>query len=82
MPVYFLVQSVVLNEACLAHPDSWWWLKADGCDIISGLKESAKLEWSGDIDLNDGKLQEQYQAYREHLAFLSRTSSWIRNVMR
>lgn len=64
------LQSVVLDEACLAHPDSWWWVKADGCDITQGLKESTKLEWSGDVDLNDGKLQNQYQAYRARLAFI------------
>jgi len=23
-------------------------------------KESVKLQWSGDVDLNDGSLQEQY----------------------
>ena len=24
---------------------------ADGCDVKKGLKESAKLEWNGDVDL-------------------------------
>lgn len=32
--------------------------------------ESMKLRWSGDVDLNDGTLQEQYAAYRNHLAFV------------
>ncbi len=44
------------TEASQAHPGSWWWLKADGCDITIGLRESTKLEWSGDVDLNDGSL--------------------------
>jgi len=43
----------------------WWWLKADGCVI--GLKESVKLQWSGDVDLNDGVLQEQCDTYKKHL---------------
>ena len=31
--------------------------------------ESTKLQWNGDVDLNDGSLQKQYEAYRERLAF-------------
>jgi len=50
-----------------SHPTAWWWLKADGCDLVKGLKESVKLKWSGDVDLNDGELQEQYNTYIGHL---------------
>ena len=50
-----------------SNPDAWWWLKADGCDITKGLKESVKLQWSGDVDLNDGSLQEQYDKYKKRL---------------
>ena len=46
---------------------AWWWLKADGCDIVKGLKESTKLQWSGDVDLADGALQKQYKAYQQRL---------------
>ena len=49
-------------EAARTNPDVWWWLKANGCDITKGLKESVKLQWSGDVDLNDGALQEQCEA--------------------
>ena len=31
--------------------------------MVKGLKESVKLKWSGDVDLNDGELQEQYNIY-------------------
>jgi len=31
------------------------------------LKESVTLQWSGDVDLNDGSLQEQYDKYRKCL---------------
>ena len=31
--------------------------------MVKGLKESVKLKWSGDVDLNDGALQEQYNKY-------------------
>ena len=43
------VQTIALDEAAQAHPESWWWLKTDGCDIVKGLKESTKLQWSGDV---------------------------------
>ncbi len=47
-----------------------WWIKGDGCDLVSGLKESVSHEWSGDVDLNDGQLQKQYEQYRQHLHFI------------
>ena len=31
--------------------------------MVSGLGESVKGEWSGDVDLNDGKLQLLYEQY-------------------
>ncbi|XP_065904934.1 uncharacterized protein [Dysidea avara] len=57
----------VIEEAAKSHPNSWWWLKADGCDLNKGLKESARLQWSGDVDLNDGNLKKQYEKYRTRL---------------
>ena len=42
-------------------------MKADGCDINKGLKESTKLQWSGDVDLGDGSLQKQFQSYKLRL---------------
>ena len=46
----------MLDEAAKHHPNPWWWLKADGCDITSGLAESMRGVWTGDVDLNDGGL--------------------------
>ena len=57
----------VLDEAAKHNPDAWWWLKADGCDINKGLKETAKLEWNGDVDLTDGSLLVKYTSYRKRL---------------
>ena len=59
----------VLDEASKfsANQDSWWWLKADGCDVLKGLKESTRLEWSGDVDLADGSIQKQHEKYKQHL---------------
>ena len=61
----------VLREAKRVHPDAWWWVKADGCDIVGGLEESMKKEWSGDIDLNDGAANKLHQDYMESLRFLA-----------
>ena len=35
--------------------------------MVKGLKESTKLQWSGDVDLNDGKLQKEYEEYVSRL---------------
>lgn len=53
-----------------AHPNGRWWLKADGTDIQEGLRESMRNEWSGDVDLGDGKLQYKYSKYVEYLKFV------------
>ena len=50
-----------------SHPDSQWWLKADECDVVKGLKESVRMKWSGDVDLNDSSLQRDYDAYQYRL---------------
>ena len=64
------VQCSVLEEATCAHPNAWWWIKADGVDLLSGLGESVTGEWSGDVDLNDGSTQQLYKSYRKQLDFL------------
>ena len=65
------MQVSVLDEASRTHPNVWWWIKADGCDLVEGLGESTKLDWSGDVDKNDGKLQEMFKSYRARLDFIS-----------
>lgn len=61
----------MLETAHKGNPDCNWWLKGDGCDLISGLGESMRLQWSGDVDLNTGSLQQFYQSYRSLLDFVS-----------
>jgi len=46
-----------------------WWIKGDGTDVVKGLWESVNGEWAGDVDLNDGKLREQYQQYQEKVTW-------------
>ena len=75
-------QMEVLKEAKRVHPDSWWWIKADGCDIVSGLKESVKMEWSGDVDLNDGRVQELHKEYKKCLQFVNSVGVGMRRARR
>ena len=46
-----------LKHAKKSSPDGRWWIKADGCDVRKGLRESIRGTWSGDEDLGDGSLQ-------------------------
>ena len=62
----FIFKVHVLDEACKHHPHAWWWVKADGCDLVSGLAESVSEIWHGDVDLNNGEFEAQYTAY-QHL---------------
>ena len=55
----------MLEGAKRRNPNAMWWVKADGCDLVQGLKQSTRLIWSGDVDLDNGKLQEQYCQYRD-----------------
>lgn len=61
----------MLDEACQSHPNAWWWIKADGCDLVTGLCESTKLKWSGDVDLNNSQLQGMYESHRQYMTFVS-----------
>ena len=38
---------------------------------MSGLCESAKGVWSGDVDLNDGSLQQLYRDHQTRLEFIN-----------
>ena len=58
-----IIQMTTLVEAHQAHPSVRWWIKADGCDIVSGLEEPLRNEWNGDVDLGTGYLQEMYNKY-------------------
>ena len=60
----------MLDAAARRSPNARWWMKGDGCDLTEGLKESTHLRWSGDVDLDDGELQREYQHYRETLSFV------------
>ena len=57
----------VLDEAARLLPDANWWVKADGVDVVPGICESVRKEWSGDVDLADGKIKQTHDAYLNRL---------------
>ena len=44
----------------------------DGADVVKGLGESMRLQWSGDVDLADGALQRAHEAYTDRLKFIEK----------
>ena len=50
-----------------------WWIKGDGVNVVKGLEESVGGEWSGDVDLKDGKLDDLFQKYKKALGTASQT---------
>ena len=45
------------------NPNAHWWIKGDGTDVIKGLWQSSTGGWSGDADLNDRKLNQQFTEF-------------------
>ena len=39
-------------------------IKGDAVDLVTGLGESTTGEWSGDIDLDNGQLQQLFKEYQ------------------
>ena len=74
LPYYYLylytLKVSAIDEGARVHPDSWWWVKADGCDILSGLSESTHSKWSGNVDLNDGKSGNLQQLNQSRVDFV------------
>ena len=63
----------VLREAARLDPHAAWWIKADGCDVVKGLFESVRGQWSGDVNLNDGavdRLRSELQMRLDHIGQL------------
>ena len=55
-------------------------MKADGVDLVSGLGESIRGVWSGDVYLADGSLQKEFGRHQQQLEFFSELGS--REVLR
>ena len=61
----------MLKAAKLRSPKGRWWIKADACDIKSGIRESMEHKWSGDVDMGDGQVEKQHKAYIERLEYIT-----------
>ena len=78
VPLLLCCSTVVNICACRvkstadSNPAAWWWVKADGVDVVKGLWVSTRGEWSGDADLNDGNLAAMYGEYKQRLAKASK----------
>ena len=56
-----------MDQAVKTIPTTSWWIKSDGVDVTSGLMQSNRQEWYGDVDLGDGELQGKYEDYINRL---------------
>ena len=65
----FQLKVEALVHAVHKSSDARWRLKADSCDLTAGLFEFVHGKWSGDVDINDGKVTELYQLYQSHQKF-------------
>ena len=61
----------VLKRAQKSNPKSRWWIKADATDMQKGLRESVKREWTGDVDLGDGKKEALHKEYMEKVRLIN-----------
>ena len=68
--LYCYLKIAVIERAATLNPDTWWWIKGDGVDVVKGLWESVKGQWAGDVDLNDGELQLLYQKLQNQLQWV------------
>ena len=62
----------MLDKAKKNNRDAWWWIKADGCDIVPGVAESTRGVWSGDVDVNDGGVDKQKILYKTRLSLIEK----------
>ena len=50
--------------------NSQWWITGGGTDVLKGLWKSVSGEWAGDVDFNDGKLQQAYEQHQDRIKWL------------
>ena len=62
----------MLQKLSAGNPNAKWWIKGDGTDVVKGLWESVSGQWSGDVDLNDGRLNDLYKNHRDRIAWVKR----------
>ena len=63
----------MLQKLSAVNPNANWWIKGDGTDVVKGLWESVSGQWSGDVDLNDGRFNELYKNHQDRMA-------WVKHI--
>jgi len=79
--MFHFIQTKILEKLAESNPAVYWWLQGDGTDVVKDLWQSATGEWAGDIDLNDGKIQQQYYRYKlrmEEIDSVGLNSLWLK----
>lgn len=61
------MQIAVLDEVASVHPNSLWWIKADGYNRVKRLTESVSGEWNGNVNLYPEALEKLFKEYKERL---------------
>ena len=64
-----VIQDAMLNKIAKENLGGRFWIKADGCDVSKGLRESMRHEWAGDTDIGDGALQRLNDIYNKRRDF-------------
>ena len=77
-----VVKVEALKSAKESHQNGRWWVKADACDIRSGLRESMAGKWAGDEDFGDNKLQQLYAEYSERCELVKDLKAGSKNKLR
>ena len=55
------------------HPSTRWWIKGDGTDVVKGLWESVSGKWAGDVDVDDGKVDQLYKEVQDRV-------TWVKTI--
>lgn len=57
-----------VKELVKCNPKGRFWIKVDATDVKPALQESLRKELNGDVDLMDGKLQENRREYEARIS--------------
>ncbi|XP_072043005.1 uncharacterized protein [Amphiura filiformis] len=64
------IQEAALTDVAANNPGGRYWILSDATDLKTCLQESRKQQWNGDVDMNDGKVEQmkvQYDAERKDI---------------
>lgn len=71
-----------MDEASKVLPNTEWWIKSDGCDVVAGLTESKSTKWSGDVDMGDGCVQKQHEDYLKRIELVNHINRNLHDIQK